>query len=172
MIPHPWYAKRVQGEYSSLCFANKSIGEKCCDYKKTDEPECVARFQGYGSDSARGWMKSCRSPAWSDGGTVTTQPEQPMQPGARFEEERPAGQDACEIAGIYVPAPWHRLPDTPKLQCVAPKQRLDGMREKCCDYSKRDPMCEAIFEGYSAQDMAGWISHCRMPHWGTGRRAR
>ncbi len=54
------FSRRVDGDFSSNCFANKSVGEKCCDYSKTDEEECVARFQGYGSKAVRDWMALCR----------------------------------------------------------------------------------------------------------------
>lgn len=172
VIPYPWISRRVSGEMSSECFANKTLGEKCCDYKDTAQPDwCVARFQGYGSDAARQWMQHCRSAAWVD-----TPAQQSLELQQRKEAQQRVGpvvmlgpgQMACRVAGVTLPPPWYRSADMPERVCRAPKLPAPP-RERCCDYNKPEPYCEAIFQGYSAADVRGWVQHCRMPYWGAAR---
>ncbi len=164
----------MNGEVSSECFANKTVGEKCCDYKDNKQPDwCVARFQGYGREAARQWMAHCRSSAWRD--TPASQQQDLQQhkeqllaavPSAAVNMGLAPGQSPCRAAGVTLPGPWHRTQDTPEHSCRAPKPP-DPFRERCCDYKKPEPYCEASFYGYSAAEVQGWVRHCRMPFWST-----
>lgn len=152
VVPHPWFARRVDGDLSSKCFAPRVPAEKCC--KQSENGECIAVFHGYGKAMIAEWMKSCRSPTWKE-------PAIALQPGpAAFDV---SSSNRCVVAGVSIPRPWYRTADTPPLVCLAPKSST--AREKCCDYSAREPTCVAQFQGYNAGDVRSWIDHCRRSHW-------
>jgi len=79
----------------------------------------------------------------------------------------------CVIAGVNVPSPWYQKKRTGEVsnECFAPQNvsKDNGVQvtEKCCGMSTPDqPLCVAIFIGYTGPEINAWIKHCRMPHWG------
>ncbi len=152
-VPLPWFAVEGKEEAAVACYSEKALGEKCCLHTVGDIL-CMANFEGYSPGSMRDWMANCRTAGWMS--------EKSFVPGAWGGAGQMAGLERpCIVEGKVVPRPWHRRPETPEDECVAPKQR----DEKCCEHGDGKPLCVARFGGYSAQAMEDWIKSCKRPHW-------